>query len=120
MGSLESLRNQTSQLTIMKVAILVLAQQHGGQHGGQHQPSGLMHLIHTEVQALMKANPGMTSAECAQQCDAMFDLMDNTDESSTDEHCKNACQCDIDHNCQHPHPSGMPGQHHGPTGQTHH
>ena len=48
-------------------------------------------MIHMEVQALMSANPGMSSADCAKQCDAMFDLMDSTDESTTDQQCAGAC-----------------------------
>ena len=52
-------------------------------------------MIHMEVQALMQANPGMSSADCIKKCDDMFDLMDSTDETSTDQHCKGACEWSV-------------------------
>merc|ERR1712121_65751 len=87
--------------------------QHGGQHqqqqhGGDHQ---LMHLIHNEVQALIQANAGMTSAECTSKCDAVFDMVDANDEQLNDQMCKGACECDIDHNCHHQQPTGHAGGH---------
>merc|ERR1711963_339876 len=108
----------TTQLNItMKVAIVLcvclavaMAQfpwdnagqqnQHGGQHGdhmGHHDP--LIELVHNEVVELVKANSGLTSAECTSKCDALFGLLEAHDEQSTDDHCKHACECDIDHNC---------------------
>merc|ERR1719239_478149 len=121
--------HQSIQSLIMKLAVVLfacvavaLAQQHGGNQGGNHGgmqhgghgPDAIMHMIHMEVQALMSANPGMSSADCIKKCDDMFDLMDSTDETSTDQHCKGACECDIDHNCHHP--TGQPGQHNGGSG----
>merc|ERR1711962_173403 len=112
----ERLRSQsTPQLdqffkTTMKVVIIALVclsvalaqQHHNNQHPDQHQnqhQDALMNMIHMEVQALLKDYPGMTSTDCEKMCDSMFGLMDNHDETVTDNYCKGACQCDIDHNC---------------------
>merc|ERR1712012_522897 len=123
----------TAQLNItMKVAIVLcvclavaMAQfpwdnagqqnQHGGQHGGQHgdhmgHHDPLIELVHNEVVELVKANSGLTSAECTSKCDALFGLLEAHDEQSTDDHCKHACECDIDHNCQHGDHSSNPQQ----------
>merc|ERR1711936_45863 len=81
--------------------------QHEGQHGGQGH--ALVHMVHLEVQELIKANAGMTSAECTTKCDALFGLLESHDEAQTDDMCKHACECDVDHNCNHPvgqHPTG--------------
>merc|ERR1712241_620257 len=118
----------TAQLNItMKVAIVLcvclavaMAQfpwdhagqqnQHGGQHGGQHgHHDPLIELVHNEVVELVKANSGLTSAECTSKCDALFGLLEAHDEQSTDDHCKHACECDIDHvGCPNNMHSGAP------------
>merc|ERR1712039_794299 len=99
----------------MKVAIVLcvclavaMAQfnQHGQHHGG-HAP--LAALVHNEVVELVKANAGLTSAECTSKCDALFGLLESHDEQSTDDHCKHACECDIDHvGCPNNMHSGAP------------
>merc|ERR1719239_118946 len=96
--NMADLTDQSIQSIIMKLAVVLFAcvavafaQQHGGNQGGNHGgmqhgghgPDAIMHMIHMEVQALMQANPGMSSADCIKKCDDMFDLMDSTDESST-------------------------------------
>merc|ERR1712141_536069 len=106
---------QTMKLCIVLAVLVAVscAQQFGGNHGdhGQHGGDPFMHIVHTEVQAIIAANSGISSAECEIKCDAVFNMMDQNDETSTDDHCKHACQCDIDHNCSHP--TGQPGQHGG-------
>merc|ERR1712110_169807 len=119
----------TSQTITMKVAIVLAvciavavaqfpwdhAGQQGGdtnnqhnQHHGHHDP--LIELVHNEVVELVKANAGLTSAECTSKCDALFGLLESHDEQSTDDHCKHACECDIDRNCPHgtPPPNQQP------------
>merc|ERR1711872_1070898 len=108
------------KLCIVLAALVAVsfAQQFGGNHGnhggdhGHHMGDPFMHIVHTEVQAIIAANSGISSAECEIKCDAVFNMMDTNDDSSTDDHCKHACQCDIDKNCQHP--TGQPAGGHMP------
>merc|ERR1711936_567798 len=82
---------------------------HNGQHHGGHDP--LAALVHNEVVELVKANAGLTSAECTSKCDALFGLLESHDEQSTDDHCKHACECDIDQvGCPNNMHSGAPMQ----------
>merc|ERR1712012_1449195 len=112
MGIFVIISNQTIIKMYKLVAFAQFDQiQHGGQHQQQHGDHQLMHLIHNEVQALIQANPGMTSAECTSKCDAVFDMVDANDEQLNDQMCKGACECDIDHNCQHHQPTGHAGGH---------
>merc|ERR1711963_798277 len=109
MGIFVIISNQTTIKMYKLVALAALVAvtfAQFGQHQQQHGDHQLMHLIHNEVQALIQANPGMTSAECTAKCDAVFDMVDANDEQLNDQMCKGACECDIDHNCQHHQPTG--------------
>merc|ERR1711963_202440 len=61
----------------------------------------MFELIIHEVRALMSADSSLTSASCITKCDAAMEMDDPQDETRIDEMCKNVCNCEIDHNCQH-------------------
>merc|ERR1719510_525623 len=43
----------------------------------------------------MKANDKITPADCTKKCDAVFELLDNGDEATTDKVCQHLCECEI-------------------------
>merc|ERR1712213_90221 len=88
---------------LVAVATAQLQQQQQQQHN-QHQHQNhnpMFELIIHEVRALMNADSSLTSASCITKCDAAMEMDDPQDETRIDEMCKNVCNCEIDHNCQH-------------------
>merc|ERR1739842_23785 len=104
---------QQPKRTTMKLAIILLvcvavslAQgQAGGNHGNHgHQPHNqLGAMIHNEVQALLAADSALTVDMCVTKCDALFDLVADTDETQTDKMCLKACTCEVNGTCQGAH-----------------
>merc|ERR1712241_100598 len=68
--------------------------------------SGLVkaYVIYQEVDHMVKANPGLTSVDCASKCDAAYVLMESHDEQLVADYCKSLCDCIIDQHC----PQGTP------------
>merc|ERR1711879_598741 len=60
------------------------------------------------VAAILRQDASISSADCEKKCDAVFAMLDTNDEAATDDHCKYACQCAVDHNCGGPQGSMMP------------
>ena len=48
-------------------------------------------LVKHEVEALLAQNPGMSEADCTSQCDALFNLLQDHDETATDNMCAHDC-----------------------------
>jgi len=57
----------------------------------------------------VEADATLTTDACTQACDAVFVMVDDTDEAHTDELCKNACTTAIDHM----HAANQHNQHNG-------
>ncbi|GFR88406.1 hypothetical protein ElyMa_006099500 [Elysia marginata] len=85
------------------------------------QMDSMHNLVRHEVEALLMADSSLTVDGCTTKCDALFDMIQDGDESSTDRMCSEACRCQINHDCPHdPHHHGDHTPHPHPTHPPHH
>merc|ERR1712002_44814 len=110
--SLRKSLNMKVTIVLLACVAVALAQQHGPGHHGPGGHNNLMHLVHNEVVELHKTDADLTAADCEQKCDAVFDLVADNDEAALDRMCKAACDCEINKNCGHQHPTHAPHQTH--------